>query len=259
MALTALANSTAADAVEGDLKRLFMDMFAAQLADGVADAMALAVPEAGSQAVLRQSLNDNGLVLIEQLGNSIPYHQELLGLVLRAWRGRNFNSRGLAFFRTLTKAVYPGAQVAPLWQPKAQPYGTGLFTEADHADTSAAWLTSRLQVTTHADPPTNLGLLRDLIAYALPARFVIHYVEEVAASPAEAVAEVSGQITVVSHLDGAAQAKAEANSAELAVVTELAATAAAEAFAQADMSQTTDLAGDAQASAAGGADETGAV
>ncbi|ASF48299.1 hypothetical protein [Methylovulum psychrotolerans] len=259
MTLTALANSAAFDAVEGDLKQLFMDVFAAQLADGVADALALAVPEAGSQTVLRQSLNDNGLVLIEQLGNSAFYHRELLGLVLKAWRGRNFNNRGLAFFRTLTKAMYPGAQIVPLWQPKAQSYGTGLFIGVDQADTSAAWLTSRLQVTTHAAPPTNLGLLRDLIAYTLPARFVIHYVEEVAASPAEAEAAVSGHITVVSHLDGAAQAEAAANPAELAQTTELATIAAAETLAQADMSQTTDLAGDAPASAAGGADETGAV
>lgn len=191
MRLTPLAASAAFDNVEGDLKQLFIDLFGTYLADSMADASTLALPEYASETLLRKSLNDYGLVLLESTLRPATDYDSLLRLVFKTWRGRNGNGRGLAFFRTLISALYPPGttSVVPLWQPHALPYGSGMVT-ALPPSTSTAWLTSRiaLQVPTSV----SVGLLHDLIAYSLPARFVIHILDDLsgdaAANPAATAA-----------------------------------------------------------------------
>lgn len=176
MELTPILNSRVTNDVDRDLIQLFVYLFKTYLAQDADDVMNVALPEKGSLNLLRRAMNDNGFVLMENANTDLnPNYENNIRMIFNAWRGRNFNGRGLAFLTTLINTLYPGAGlVEQLWQPKSQPYGTGLFSETENPDTSNAWLTSRVRVTIASSE--NLAALRGLINYTIPARFVIEYV-----------------------------------------------------------------------------------
>jgi len=161
--------------VDEQLNKIFIQVFNEHLASDIQDILSLATPEKGSMALLRKSLNNNGFAILENVNtDAYPNYESNLRLVFKMWLGLNYNGRGLAFLEALVSTMYPtGSSVRQLWQPKSEAYGTGLFTIDENPDISDAWLTSRVRITLSTSE--SLATLQGMVAYTIPARFVVEY------------------------------------------------------------------------------------
>lgn len=120
--LLPLERSYAENAVEADLKQLFLDLFKAKLADDVFDANVLGAAHLGSFNLVRRAVNNDGLVLMQG-----DREEASTRYLYRAWKSGDAQGRGLHFLRIYLQMLFPGlCQVDQLWHDKSLPYPTGL-------------------------------------------------------------------------------------------------------------------------------------
>lgn len=100
--LAPLAASFTVDDVESDLKRLFIDLFTEYLAIDAFDANVLGAAHLGSLDLVRQSVNTDGLVLLQG-----DREEEAMRYLYRAWKSGNVQGRGLHFLRTYLQLLFP--------------------------------------------------------------------------------------------------------------------------------------------------------
>lgn len=168
-ALTPLRNSFERDAVEADLKKLFLDLWDAHLATEAFDINVLGMAHLGSLDLVRKSVNADGLVLLpgerEEAATRYAY---------RAWKARSMQGRGLFFLKTYLQLLYPGYwDVEQQMQDKALPYPTALYDRSTHGNDADKYLTSRLHIRLDVSGNiTNVDSVVPVISAILPARFV---------------------------------------------------------------------------------------
>lgn len=121
--LRPLQGSYAADEVEAQLRDLFIDLFKSRLSATAFDANVLGAAHLGSFDLVRDSVNRDGLVLLQG-----DREEAATRYLYRAWKSRNNNGRGIHFLRTYLQMLFPnGTEVNQLWQDKNQPYPTSLY------------------------------------------------------------------------------------------------------------------------------------
>lgn len=122
--LLPLEQSYAESEVESDLKRLFLDLFNANMAADTFDVNVLGAAHLGSFGLVRRALNADGLVLMQG-----DREQAATRYLYRAWKSGNLQGRGLHFLRTYLQMLFPNlCQVDQLWHDKNLPYPTGLYS-----------------------------------------------------------------------------------------------------------------------------------
>jgi len=122
--LAPLAHSYAENAVEIDLKRLFLDLFHTHLAADTFDANVLGAAHLGSFDLVRRAVNTDGLVLMQG-----DREEAATRYLYRAWKSGNGQGRGLHFLRTYLQMLFPNqCEVEQLWQDKNHAYPTALHT-----------------------------------------------------------------------------------------------------------------------------------
>lgn len=169
--LLPLEGSFSRNEIEADLKRLFIDLFRAKLADGTFDANVIGAAHLGSFDLVRKSINADGLTLIQ---GSLEY--PATRYLYRAWKSGNTQGRGFHFLRTYLQMSFPGiGEVRQLWQGKNSAYPSELY----ESEVPNSFLTSRVMITINGmpDADSNNRVMRS-VNQIVPARFVpkIRYV-----------------------------------------------------------------------------------
>lgn len=117
-ALLPLEGSFAENAVEADLKRLFIDLFKARLGETAFDANVLGSAHLGSLDLVRKSVNTDGLAMLS--GSS---EEAATRYLYRAWKSCNTQGRGVHFLRTYLQMLFPNrCEVTQLWHKKTDVY-----------------------------------------------------------------------------------------------------------------------------------------
>lgn len=122
--LSPLEGSFAENEVEADLKKLFLDLFGANLAGDSFDANVLGAAHLGSLDLVRKAVNTDGLVLLQG-----DREEAATRYLYRAWKSGDVQGRGLHFLRTYLQMLFPNeCEVEQLWHDKESPYPTALYT-----------------------------------------------------------------------------------------------------------------------------------
>ena len=122
--LIPLEGSFAENEAEADLKKLFLDLFGANLAGDSFDANVLGAAHLGSLDLVRKAVNTDGLVLLQG-----DREEAATRYLYRAWKSGDVQGRGLHFLRTYLQMLFPNeCEVEQLWHDKESPYPTALYT-----------------------------------------------------------------------------------------------------------------------------------
>lgn len=117
-----LARSGATNAVEAELKALFIELFKTTLAQRTFDVSTLGAAHLGSLDLVKKAITADGLVLVQG-----DRQEAATRYLYRAWKSGDVQGRGLHFLRTYLQLLFPNAcQVDQLWHDKTLPYPTGL-------------------------------------------------------------------------------------------------------------------------------------
>lgn len=166
-ALLPLVNSAEADAIEAELKELFIYLFETELREDERFINTLGMPHLGTSSQVEQSLAVDGLSIYRgaaAAGGAGAY-------LLRSWRAHN-PKRGLALLKTYLQLLWPNVWTATqMWQDKAQPYPTALVEE----DGGNHFLTSRVHVTLPSRSTTggDVSAISAGLRASLPARMLL--------------------------------------------------------------------------------------
>lgn len=168
--LAPLRYSFTVDDIENDLKKLFIDLFDAYLANDVFDTNVIGMAHLGSLALVRRMVNVDGLVLIggEREEAAARY-------LYRAWKSRNLQGRGLYFLKTYLQLLFPNSwTVDQQVQVTASAYPTALLPAASFGNDSDKYLTSRIKITVSAQSSNSGGIsgIAQVIKDIIPARMV---------------------------------------------------------------------------------------
>lgn len=161
-----------ADAVEADLKQIFIDLFDDTLRVPERDINVFGMAHLGSFSLIERVVTQEGLALYRKAD------EYAMRYLYRAWRARN-PKRGLHFLRTYLQLLWPeGNRADQLWQRKSLPYPTGLLQRELIPDTDPHErfiLTSRIGVEIDEPGEQGAGLLRVLPALrsVVAARFIL--------------------------------------------------------------------------------------
>lgn len=121
--LEPLRRSAEANTVEGDLRRLFCDLYDKLFSEKAFDANVLGAAHLGSLDLVRRSINADGLVLMQGDRESSATRY-----LYRAWKAGDGQGRGLHFLRTYLQVLFPNAcEVNQLWQDREYPYSKALY------------------------------------------------------------------------------------------------------------------------------------
>lgn len=167
-----LRASYEADAVESDLKQIFLDLFDDHLRVPERDINVYGMAHLGSFSLIERVVTGEGLALYRKAD------EFAMRYLYRAWRARN-PKRGLHFLRTYLQLLWPdGNHCEQLWHSKNLPYPTGLTQRAMIPDTDPSerfFLTSRISVEIDEPGEQGSGLLRVLPALrsVVAARFIL--------------------------------------------------------------------------------------
>lgn len=201
-----LRASHEADAVESDLKQIFLDLFDDHLRVPERDINVFGMAHLGSFSLIERVVTGEGLALYRKAD------EFAMRYLYRAWRARN-PKRGLHFLRTYLRLLWPdGNRCEQLWQRKSLPYPTGLIARELIPDTdphARHILTSRISVEIDEPGEQGAGLLRVLPALrsVVAARFilVISIARSFANADANGLALANGGTAVImSFLEGEA-------------------------------------------------------
>lgn len=169
--LTPLKNSFAADAIEDDLRNLFIDLFGTMLSEQSFDANVLGAGHLGSIDLVRKLTNFDGLALIDS-----PREEYATRYLYKAWKSRNKQGRGFHFLRTYLQVLFPnGHNVEQMAQAKDGVYPTQL-TPVSRSD-SSMYLTSRVRVSIDSTKSNweNVIKMDPILRSIIPARLVLYF------------------------------------------------------------------------------------
>lgn len=162
--LRPLRASHEADALEAELKAMFMGLFAQYLRPGVTALSTVGAPHLGDVDQLERAVKMDGLAL--QRGAD----EASMRYIHKAFRARN-PKRGLHMLRTYLRVMFgAGWSINQMWQDTASPYPTALHEE----QAPGRFLTSRVHVNvvSSASMGTPEQLAQSLRS-VLPARMVL--------------------------------------------------------------------------------------
>jgi hypothetical protein len=166
-----LVNSAEYDAIEAELKQIFLDLFSTYLRASERDLNVYGAAHLGSLDLLTKRIKVDGLAVFGDDTNAVEY-------LYRAWNFRN-PKRGMIFLRTYLQLLWPnGFVIDQLWQRKGEPYPTALSTRGEITDPDPEtnyYLTSRIRVSIDDASETGVSATRVLPALlaVLAARFLI--------------------------------------------------------------------------------------
>jgi hypothetical protein len=189
--LKPLINSDTADVVEIGLQQMFIDLFNDHLAESLFDANVLSAPQLGSIALVRKSLDDIGVSVI----NEIIGDKETR-LIQKSWLWNHRQKRGFFMLRTLLQIIYKADyQIEPYFHPKAtsSSYPADSYVQSDNPDITDTFLTSRILVTIPRDGNPYLPILKKIALSILPARIVVFFKSS---SPEQTLLYCYGAITI---------------------------------------------------------------
>jgi hypothetical protein len=167
--LTPLRYSFAVDDIEDQLRNLFVDLFDSHLSTDAFDANVLGAAHLGTLALVKRSVNKDGLVLLPG-----DREEAATRYVYRAWKSGNVQGRGLYFLKTYLQALFPGVwSVEQQMQDKAQPYPTAMYDRSQYGDDADKYMTSRVHIKLDATGGIpDVTSLVPIISAIIPARFV---------------------------------------------------------------------------------------
>ena len=169
--LAPLESSFAQDAIEKELKALFVEIFKANLGEAAYDLNVSGAAHLGSSELVRRKINADGLTLM-QGGSEVETANRYL---YRAWNSRDNMQRGMHFLRTYLQLLFPNyCHVEQMWQDKDKPYPYGLHTSIEPdvvIDPETMWLTSRVEIALDLTIETrSITTLTSIIRSIVPAR-----------------------------------------------------------------------------------------
>lgn len=169
MELTPLVRSAEYDAIESELKALFLSLYKAGVDSEVVEVNTYGMPHLGPDKFISRGLNDDGLALLSDTPN------DSTRLLFTGWRYLN-PQRGTPFLRLYLRSLFGDVfTIEQLWCSKTGTYPVDVLSEREVAqaghDLKNYFLTSRLRV----DIETEIVPLRILQAArtAVAARFVL--------------------------------------------------------------------------------------
>lgn len=199
-------------ALEGELKELFMKLYADTMQPVADDINVYGAPHLGSFGLIEKSVEIDGISVLRQTS------EDRLRYLFKAWRYQN-PDRGLHFLRTYIRCVWgDGQNTDQLWQKKTSPYPTELRTASEIASRGESesdyYLTSRVRVDLDTDlvPDRIIRSLRS----SVPARFLLNMrvakfgIREVSmavASRGSVIVRVAGDLESVSGINMKAGSK----------------------------------------------------
>lgn len=204
-ALIQLEGSFAENTVESDLKRLFIDLFSALMANDAFDANVAGMAHLGSIPLVRKHINYDGLSVLQG-----DREESATRYLYRAWKSGNCQNRGFHFLRTYLQLLFPNdTDITQMVHEVDKEYPTvlhrltggysmhtyllgepdvyldgswNLDTHYYHADESMQpdeinlfelYLTSRIEITIgETVSPRAVADLADIIKSVMPARIV---------------------------------------------------------------------------------------
>ncbi|KJV08093.1 hypothetical protein [Methylocucumis oryzae] len=155
----------------------FIDLFTTYLADDYFDANVSGVPELGSIALVRRSIDAMGFSMLNEI-----ISDKQARIIHKLFRGRHYQGRGFQLFEAILRVLYRNNYaIEQYWHPKATAisYPANIFTTTENPDTSNAFLTSRIFIRIPVSDTPDVTVLQKLALSLLPARIVAF----VAASP----------------------------------------------------------------------------
>lgn len=169
--LKPLENSFAYDAVEKELKDLFIQLYKENLGQQTFDTCVLGVPHLGSFELVQKTINRDGLSLLRNSAEETATRY-----LYRAWKSGDIQKRGLSILKIYLQLLFGSlAQVTQLQHPKSGATYPQAVSEYFHNTGLSPnnFLTSRIYV----DVDTSLASesiksISSSIQSALPARFV---------------------------------------------------------------------------------------
>lgn len=168
--LTPLKNSFAVDAVEEQLRDMFIKVFDTYIASDFHDINVLGAAHLGSLDLVRRVINFDGLVLISN-NREEPNTRRLY----RAWKAGALQGRGLHFLRAYLQLLFPNSwTISQMMQVKALPYPTALYPSENFVNDPTMFLTSRIQIAVAADNENagSIGKIAGIIKDVIPARML---------------------------------------------------------------------------------------
>ncbi|WP_428383708.1 hypothetical protein [Nevskia ramosa] len=158
-----LADSHAADAVEEELKALFIRVFEETLRPVERRINALGMPHVGDFALIERSIKADGLAMYRGADRGAMRY------LYKAWRSNN-PRRGLGFMRTYLQLLFPNsATIVQQWQDKSKPYPTAL----SDIDGGNHFLTSRVSVRLPSDNAIAVLSVVAALRSTVPARILL--------------------------------------------------------------------------------------
>jgi len=115
MTMSPLVHSHAANALEAELKDLFISLYEDVLRETADDINVYGAPHLGSFGLVEKNIDGDGLTVLRETTEArIRY-------LFRAWRHRN-PQRGMHFLSTYLACIFgDNADSAQLWQKKSEP------------------------------------------------------------------------------------------------------------------------------------------
>lgn len=121
--LPPLGASFEENSVEADLRKIFIDLFNARMAQDSFDANVMGVAHLGSLSLVQKSINMDGLVLLQG-----DREEAATRYLYRAWKSGDVQGRGVHFLRTYLQLLFPGlCKVEQLWQDKLKTYPSDMI------------------------------------------------------------------------------------------------------------------------------------
>lgn len=166
-----LKHSNDDNAVEADLKQMFIDLYYDFIRAGERELNVYGSPHLGSFDLIERFVKEDGLSLLRK------EDEDAMRYLFRAWKARN-PKRGFHFLRTYLQLLWPNAWTCEqMWQEKGYAYPTRLAPSSGlPPDPSAThYLTSRVVVSV-VDPDesgANLASVAPAIRGVLGAKFVL--------------------------------------------------------------------------------------
>ena len=171
--LTPLANSQGQliSDYENQLRNLFIELFNQLIAENAFDENVLGAMHLGSLDLVKKAINADGLILLAG-----DREETATRYLIRAWKGRNANGRGLHFLRTYLQILFPNSwSVYQLAQHKSFPYPTKLINA--YGIDSNYYLTSRISISLDYKKVTDsqLSSMKPVLRSVIPARLTLDF------------------------------------------------------------------------------------
>lgn len=188
-----LRNSFEADAIEAELKGLFLHLFETMIRPAEQATRTLGTPHIGPSAQFQAAVKHDGLALLNTGDESAMRY------VFGAWRS-NQPRRGLAMLKTYMQLLWPSQwTITQMWQANDSDY-PGL----SEVDGGNHWLTSRVEASVSGDAAEDLPRMAGALRSVVPARIVLNVVAKTNAGATLRMAAGFSSRTQIQYFEGTA-------------------------------------------------------